>query len=233
MTTHRLTSLLTIASIAVATACSDELVPSIDAGAAIAGDNGITTCGKPAVFLADEGVTIIGGPPDALQNTDKIVAPGEVEVYEPVADRARADEVRVAVLDRLAELRIPAFTRRPAAVPFMMVVIDGEPTGWGGLGFSAAYDCDNDTPHDIAYVNFRAHERYGTSALVHAVLIVVGISAGLDATDRIAAPTNCMRADGIVSDCVFADGVTISAAYRRCSDGTQDQLVLLQAAHGC
>jgi hypothetical protein len=100
-------------------------------------------------------------------------------------------------------------------------------------GFSAAYDCDNETPHDITYVNFRVYERYGLSALVHAVLIGVGVSAVLDATDRIAAPANCMRADGIVSNCVFADGVTIAAAYQRCSTGTQDQLVMLQDAYGC
>lgn len=217
-----------VLTLGVLAACSggDNDEPDVEVRA----DNGVTTCGKPLVFLNFGPETITKGSADDsrknVTDAPDLAAEGvDIPEYANAADRATITRL---VDEFLAERKIPVVHARPAKGDyFMLVYVDDFITGI--QGGRTPNNCGHKNPNTIGFVNTTFYSIHGTiENSLHGSMLMFGRSLGLDPVDLGLARGNCMINNGFLTTCTFAE---VQQTNGPCSpqNGPQDQLKALEA----
>ncbi len=191
-------------------------------------DNGVTTCGKPVVYLNFGPVTITKGTTeDSRKNvTDDPETPAEGYTLGAYPDAANQTRLTQLIDDLLAEERIPVMHTRPTSGDyFMLVVVDDFLPGI--QGGRTPTNCGHENPNTIGFVNTGFYAIHGIEYSLHGTMMMVGRSVGLDPVEVGLARGNCMVNNTFLESCTFGP---VQSALGPCDTGKmQDQVALLTA----
>lgn len=193
-------------------------------------DNGVTTCGKPVVYLNFGPEKFIKGSADDsrknVTDAPDLAAEGlDIPEYANAADRATITRL---VDDFLAARQIPVVHARPAKGDyFMLVYVDDFLPGI--QGGRTPTNCAHANPNTIGFVNTMFYSIHGTiENSLHGSMLMLGRSIGLDPVDLGLARGNCMVNNEFLSTCTFAE-VPQTKGPCSPSNGPQDQMKALEA----
>jgi hypothetical protein len=216
-----------------------------DDGLTPAGDAGIDSDAAPVcsngrvVYLNFEGVTLTAaGTSDATQNRASWmtnITQGTAPPFKAGAtNRAQLiKDITDGVRGQLSSFPITVVTQRPAAGPYVMIVIGGT-SNQVGSRYGAAVntlDCGDAQKSDLAWIS----ENLSTLRTVNSAIGAIGFGLGLTATTN---PRDCMCSwdndctpDNSVL-CQLTPGITRDpAARQRCGTlTTQDEVATFDAA---
>lgn len=191
-------------------------------------DNGVSRCGKPAVYLNFGPVKIRKGRADDSKQdiADAPALPDEgldIPLYPNSGDRDRLIQL---IDEQLAEQQVPVVhTRPPEGDYFMLVFVDKFLQGV--QGGRTATNCGHANPNTIGFVNTEFFSLAGgIEYSVHGAMLMLGRSVGADPVAVAVARNNCMVNDAFLPSCSFGKVTRTSGP---CAGGAQDQLALLSA----
>jgi hypothetical protein len=198
------------------------------------------SCASRTLYLNFDGQTLTKGPSDATLNQASWLSNIQIGTAPPyldgVADRAATIQSIVnGVRMQLAQFPITVVTIRPAAGPYVMIVLGGKQATIGSR-FSAAVnqlDCGDTRPSDVAWIGDNVTPvQHVVNTVIGAVGFGLGLTGVADPEDCMCAWANACVADTTVACKLRASVARDQAATQLCPSAgpTQDEVAALRTA---